>query len=148
MSLIRFDPFRNIEGITRKMNSFMTDFDKGLNVEFGDFSPKVDISEDEKYIYFQAELPGLNKEDVKVTINNNVLVIKGKKNREEKVEENEDDYCFIRVERRFGEFSRSFVLPDNIKNDSISAKVENGVLNISIEKIEPEKPKEVNIEIN
>ncbi len=148
MSIVRFDPFRNFEGLTRRMNSFMSEFDKGLGLEFGDFSPKVDISEDEKHIYFHAELPGLDKEDVKVTINNDVLIIKGEKKREEKIEENDEDNCFIRVERRFGEFSRSFVLPDNINSDSISAKVNNGVLDISIEKTEPEKPKEVKVEIS
>jgi len=144
MALVRFDPFRGFESLTKKMNDFVGDFDKGFNVEFGSFAPRIDIAEDEKNIYFHAELAGIRKEDVKVSItDNNILMIKGEKKREEKVE----DKSFIRVERNYGSFSRSFELPDNVKSDSISAKYDNGVLNITLEKVEPQKPKEVEVEI-
>jgi HSP20 family protein len=149
MSLVRFDPFRSFEGIAKKMNDFMGDFEKGVNIEFGTFSPRVDISEDEKYLYVNAELPGLKKEEVKVTINDdNVLVIKGEKKREESQEEKDENKTFIRVERNYGMFTRSFMLPENLKTDSINAKFENGVLNISLEKVEPQKPKEVEVQIS
>ena len=144
MALVRFDPFRGFENLSKKMSDFIGDFDKGVNIEFGGFAPRVDISEDEKYLYVHAELPGINKENVKITVNDdNVLIIKGEKKREEVVE----DKTFIRVERNYGSFSRSFMLPDNVKTDSISAKYENGILSLTLEKIEPVKPKEVNVEI-
>lgn len=144
MSLVRFDPFRGFDSISRRFNDFIGDIDKGVNIEYGNFAPRVDISEDEKSLFLYAELPGINKEDVKVTINeDNVLMIKGEKKREEKTES--QDKSFIKIERTFGSFSRSFVLPQNIKTDSINAKFENGVLNITLEKVEPKKPKEIEI---
>ena len=62
------------------------------------------------------------------------------------VEDKEGDRSYVRVERSFGEFTRSFVLPDTVKSDSVAAKYENGVLNLTLEKVEPKKPKEVEIE--
>lgn len=148
MAIIKFDPFRTFDAITRRLNAIAEDFERGLQFEYGDFVPRVDISEDDKYLYFNVELPGLKKEDIKVSItDDNVLMIKGEKKREEKTEEKSEERCFIRVERRFGSFTRSFALPENIKTDSINAKFENGVLNITLEKVEPQKPKETEIQI-
>ncbi len=145
MALIKFDPLRGFESLARRMSDIMSTFDQGFSIEMGNLTPRVDITEDEKGLYFAVELPGLKKEDIKVTINDNdLLVIKGSKKREYKVE----DKSFIRAERCFGEFTRSFLLPDNVKKDSINAKFENGVLNISFEKVEPVKPKEVEISIS
>ncbi|MFP4368196.1 MAG: Hsp20/alpha crystallin family protein [Bacteroidota bacterium] len=148
MAIVRFDPFRGFEGLARKMNSFINEFDKGVNFEYGSFSPRIDISEDEKSIYISAELPGMKKEDVKVTINDdNVLIIKGEKKRI--VEEKEDEKkSYVRIERSYGEFTRSFMLPENVDTESINAKVEDGVLNISLNKKEPEKPKEIEVKID
>lgn len=152
MSLIQYDPFRGFEGLTRRMNSFFDDFDKNFGIERSTFSPRVDISEDENSIKIHAELPGLKKEDVKVTINDdNVLVIKGEKNqenREEKKDDKEEKNVFLRVERSFGSFSRSFVLPENVDKDSIKGNFENGILNLTLTKKEPEKPKELEIAID
>jgi len=85
MAIVKFDPFRGFETLARRMNSLMQDFDKGFNFDFGGFSPKIDISEDEKHFYLQAEVPGISKDDIKVTITeDNVLTIKGEKKREQK----------------------------------------------------------------
>jgi HSP20 family protein len=170
--MIKFDPFRGFDSLAKKMNTLMSDLDKGVNFEIGSFSPRVDIIEDEKQIHFNFELAGVKKEDVKVTINDeNVLVVKGSKYRENKVgnivenniensvntdntetnveqNENKADRYYLRVERNFGEFTRSFVLPDNINKGSISAKYEHGVLHLTFDKKEPEKPKVVEVEIN
>ena len=148
MALVRFDPFRGFESLSKRMGDFFGEADKGFNIEFGAFAPRVDISEDEKHLFVHAELPGIKKEDVKVTINDdNVLIIKGEKKREEKVEDKDDSKTYIRVERNYGSFSRSFMLPDNVRTDSIEAKYENGILSLSLEKVEPAKPKEVHVEI-
>lgn len=147
MSLVRFDPFRGFESVMKRMGDFMNDVDKGVNIEFGGFAPRADISEDEKSLTVNVELPGIRKEDVKITINeDNVLMIKGEKKREEKSES--EDRSYIRVERTFGSFNRSFVLPQNIKTDSINAKFENGVLTITLDKVEPKKPKEIEISVS
>ncbi|MFY8160605.1 MAG: Hsp20/alpha crystallin family protein [Candidatus Kapaibacteriota bacterium] len=155
MTMIKFDPFRGFDALTKKMNTLVNDLDKGFNFEMGNFSPRVDIIEDEKQLNFNFELAGVKKEDVKVTINDeNVLIVKGQKYREnidESVNENESENSpkyFIKVERNFGEFTRSFVLPDNVNKESISAKYENGILHLTFDKKEIEKPKVVEVEIN
>ena len=147
MPVVKFDPLRGFESIANRMNDFLNEFQKGgMRFEYGSFAPIVDISEDEKNIFIQAELPGLSKEDVKLSMNDdNILVIKGEKKREEKVENKEK--TFIKLERNFGSFTRSFMLPDNVKTDNINAKFENGILDITLEKVEPQKPKEINVEI-
>lgn len=145
MGILRFDPVRSFEGISRRMSDLASEFEKGFSVEYGGFSPRVDINEDEKSLYFWVELAGVQKEDVKLTINEeNVILIKGFKKRDESYESKSS----IRSERNFGEFTRSFMLPDNINSDSIQARFENGVLMIKLDKKEPEKPKEVEISIS
>lgn len=147
MAVLRFDPVRSFESLAKKMGDIVNEFDKGVSVEFGSFAPRVDILEDEKKLYLYAELPGINKDDVKVTINDeNILLIKGEKRRVYNEKENGKNQ--IRSERNFGEFSRSFMLTDNINIESIQAQFENGVLSIILDKKEPEKPKEHNIPIS
>jgi len=148
MSLIKYDPFRGLESITKRLSSFLNQFEPNVSFEFGSFVPKVDISEDEKYLKIQAEMPGLSKDDFKVTItDDNMLCIKGSKKKEKDEKEEKDGRTYHRIERSYGEFSRSFLLPDYIKNDSIQAKYEDGVLNITFEKTEPVKPKEIQINV-
>jgi len=126
------------------MGEFMNELDKGISFEMGGFTPRADITEDELNIFFHLELPGMSKESVKISVNEDrILTIKGEKKRAELSE----DKNYIRNERVFGEFSRSFVLPENIDYEKIAAKFENGVLELAIPKKEPEKPKEINIDI-
>lgn len=147
MAIVKFDPFREISSAMSKMNEFLTDFDKLFYTENRGFYPSVDISEDEQNIYLNIELPGLGKDDFQVKVKeNNVLVIKGEKKQETKTEDKERNY--IRIERHFGEFSRYFTLPDNVNTEKIDAKFNNGVLSVTIEKKEPEKPNEKLIEIS
>jgi len=70
-----------------------------------------------------------------------------KKEEKKKIEEKQEDKCYIRVERNFGSFTRSFMLPENINKESVQAKYDNGVLYLTLQKKEPEKPKEFNVEI-
>jgi len=144
MTLLRFNPARGFESISRRMGEFMNELDKGISFEMGGFTPRADITEDELNIFFHLELPGMSKESVKISVNEDrILTIKGEKKRAELSE----DKNYIRNERVFGEFSRSFVLPENIDYEKIAAKFENGVLELAIPKKEPEKPKEINIDI-
>lgn len=148
MAIVRFDPINGFNNITRRMNDFISDFDKGLSVEFGGFAPRIDILEDDKTLFVQAEIAGINKEDIKVKINEEgMLCISGEKKRAIKETENNENYKQIRSERNYGTFSRSFILPENVDKESIKAKFENGLLEISFSKIAPETPKETYINI-
>jgi HSP20 family protein len=141
MSMLRIDPFRSFERPWQKMTQILNDVEKGINFEYGSFKPRVDIAEDNNNIYVYAELPGISREQVKVSVNeDNILIIKG-----EKKTVHMENHSLHRVERTFGEFERSFILPDNLKTDQINAKFEDGLLEIAIPKIEPPKPKEIEI---
>ena len=149
MSNVRFDPMRGFETAMRRVNDFMGDLDKGFNIEYGSFAPRVDISEDEKNLFFHVELPGLAKEDVKVTVNEEkILMIKGEKKHEIKEEDKANDKSYIRVERTYGSFTRTFQLPETVKSDSVTAKFDNGLLTLTLEKTEPKKPKEIEIALS
>jgi HSP20 family protein len=145
MTLVRFNPMRGLEKAQRRFNSFIDDMEKGVSFEMGGFNPRVDITEDDKNLYVHAEMPGIPKDNVKISVNDDMLLtIKGKKKKEELKEEQ----SYVRAERAYGEFSRSFVLPENIDVDNINAKYDNGVLELTLPKVEPPKPKEVEVKID
>lgn len=144
MSLVKFEPFRGFESLARRMNDIFGDLEKGVRFEIGDFSPRVDIAEDEKNVYLHAELPGIDRENVKISVSEDrVLTLKGEKNREEKTEGKN----YFRVERNYGSFTRAFALPENINVDNVEAKFDKGVLDLTLPKAVPAKPKEVSIPI-
>jgi HSP20 family protein len=107
------------------------------------YIPKVRISEDRNNFYIKMEIPGISKEDVKLSVENNVLSIAGTKKEEKKTEETN----LISNEIYFGEFSRSFNLSKDINIETIDAEFNDGVLNITLPKVEEAKPvvKEINI---
>jgi HSP20 family protein len=142
MSLVKYDPWRSFENMDNQMQRFFNNFGNGwlpaTTSEMDSYLPKVDSYEDDKNIYFSAELPGLTKDDVKITLSEGILTISGKKERkEEKKEKN-----YHRVERSFGEFIRQFELPKGYNQKQIEAKFTNGVLEVTIPKNEISKPKE------
>lgn len=126
---------------SRNINNLFNDFTKDFGTS--NLVPRVDISDDASTIYIHAELPGLAQEDVKVTVADGVLTIRGEKKHDEKRE----DRNYYRIERRFGEFVRQFALPENIKTEGINAEFKNGVLGITIPKAVPEKSAEREIPI-
>jgi HSP20 family protein len=109
----------------------------------GDWAPRVDIAETEKAFEIKAEIPDVNKEDVKVTIDNGVLTIRG----ERKQEKEEEGKKFHRVERYYGSFTRSFTLPDNVDETKVKASFKDGMLNLQIEKTEIIKPKTIEVKV-
>jgi HSP20 family protein len=106
--------------------------------------PNVDIVEGKDGYQIKADLPGLDKKDIKVEVENGVLSIKGEK-KEEKVEREKDHYYHL--ERTFGSFSRSFKLPDNVSSENVDAKYANGVLELTLKKIEAAKPKAIEVKV-
>jgi HSP20 family protein len=105
------------------------------------YTPAVDVVEKDGHYLLKAEVPGLAPEDIQVEVDQNVLSLKG----ERKYEHEEENAGYRRVERRYGSFVRSFVLPDGTNADSIEAKVENGILTISIPKVQAAAPRKVEV---
>lgn len=133
----------------RRFKKFFDEFDYPFMPDFfkedikGPFIPKLDVSEDKDNLFIKAELPGVDKHDVKLSLNEDVLTISGEKKKEEK-EEKEN---FFRIERNYGSFSRSITIPFEVKMDKIEAEYKNGVLNIILPKTEEKKKAERFIEI-
>ncbi len=115
------------------------------NFELSSYSfPKVDLMEDEKFITIIAELPGVNKDDVKIILEDGVLTLSGEKKSDVK---EDDKINFSRNEREFGKFERKFELVEDINPDEVKANFNNGLLKIMIAKLTPEEPKERIIEV-
>ena len=105
--------------------------------------PRVDIAETDKAFVIKAEIPEVNKEDVKITVDNGVLTVRG----ERKQEKEEKGKKFHRVERYYGSFTRSFTLPDNVDETKIKASFKDGMLNLSIQKAEEAKPEVIDVKV-
>lgn len=155
MSLIRWNPTHDVErwpadffGIQRDINRLFDSFFRSTmpleeTMATTYFAPAVDIAEQDNEFVVKVELPGVAKEDVKISLESNVLTIKGEK-RQEKEEKNKN---FHRVERSYGTFQRSFTLPSTVKNDKIDAVFNNGILSIALPKSEEAKPKQIEVKV-
>jgi HSP20 family protein len=144
MTLVKFNPFKELETLSERMRSLFDDLPTAFNWDFtSTFYPRVDISEDENNVYVTAELPGVDKKDVKVTLQDNVLTIEGEKKSEVKDEKKN----YYRIERTYGSFCRSFALPAEVDPDKVKAKFENGMLMIEAAKKEPSPANKKLIEI-
>jgi len=139
MTLVRYNPYRNLVSLPRHLNSFFNDF--GLDSNFSDtvWRPSVDIAETEDHYELKAEIPGLSKKEIKISVENNVLTLSGEKKHEEET----SNKNYHRVETQYGRFERSFQLPEQVKAEEIKARYNNGVLTVEIPKAEKVKPKEI-----
>jgi len=153
MAVIRFkpenevstwSPFGDVVNMQREVgrlfDGLFSDFkeDGGLMTSW---SPRADVTENNESYVIKAELPGVSKNDVKITVRENILTIKGEK----KQEKEEKDHNLHRVERSYGSFERSFSLPSNLKSDKIDAAYKDGVLTVTLPKAEEAKPKEIEV---
>ncbi|MCH7950448.1 MAG: Hsp20/alpha crystallin family protein [Candidatus Dadabacteria bacterium] len=148
MRLKVWEPFRGFKpfysDVDRLINEFGRGFHSGEATDEASWSPKVDIYETENTYVLNAELPGLKKKEIKIDLNDNTLTLNGEKKFEEKV----DKENYVRVERSYGSFTRSFVLSDNVNAENITASYKDGVLKVTLPKKEEAKPKEIKVEIN
>src|SRR5713226_10573890 len=112
--------------------------------ELATWAPAVDIYETESELVVKADLPDLQEKDIDVRVENNTLTIRGERKFEKDV--NEDDY--LRVERTYGSFMRSFSLPNTVSSESIRAEYRNGVLTLCMAKREESKPKQIKISVS
>ncbi|MFA7228715.1 MAG: Hsp20/alpha crystallin family protein [Melioribacteraceae bacterium] len=143
MTLIKFEPMREFETLHDKIQKYFDDFSNpGFNFNES-FYPRIDISEDKNNIRVSAEIPGVKKENIKITMQDNILTIEGEKKKES--EQNESS--FFRSERIFGSFKRSFTLPEEVDSEQIEAKFEDGMLNIRMKKMAPKIKNEKIIEL-
>lgn len=145
MSLKKYDPFRELRGLQDEMNRlFMTSVPRGFGQEdlaSGGWSPSVDIYESENEIVLEAELPGMQREDFEVSIENNVITLKG----ERSFEKNDQGDNYHRVERAYGAFTRSFSLPRSVSADGTSADFKNGILKVSLPKKEEARARKIEV---
>ena len=107
------------------------------------WAPAVDIYETENELVIKADLPDVNPQNLDIRVENNILTIRGERKFESKV--NEDNY--LRIERAYGSFSRSFSLANSVKTDAIKADYQNGVLTLSLPKREEAKPKQIKVTV-
>ena len=147
MHLIRHNPVRDLWQIRDEMDKLFNHFSRGYDSEEMpevDWSPRVDIVENKDKFTLKAELPGMRKEDIKVTMQDNVLTLKGEKIAQERDEK--DDVHLS--ERKFGKFVRSFRLNDPINSKKIEASFSDGILTLELQKAEEAKPKEIEIKMS
>jgi HSP20 family protein len=158
MTVIRWKPMRDISrwSPVTDLSSEFVNMQKEIDRMFERFRggsadpsvatdlwPSVDIVENENDFVVNVELPGVRREDVKITVNEGVLTVKGEKKQEREVKEDQ----YRRVERSFGGFERSFTLPTTAQSDRIGANFANGVLSITIPKAEQAKSREIEVKV-
>ncbi|MGQ0811758.1 MAG: Hsp20/alpha crystallin family protein [Nitrospiraceae bacterium] len=148
MNLVRWDPFRELEDVSERLNRvFRRPAAQRSNgkemMTVADWTPSVDISENEAEYLIKAELPEVKKEDVKITLEDGVLTIHGER-RQEKEEKGKK---YHRVERSYGSFIRSFMLPDQVEGVEVKAEFKDGVLNLHLPKSEKAKPKSIEVKV-
>jgi HSP20 family protein len=115
----------------------------GMESNLTPWAPAVDIYETENELVVKADLPDVNPQNLDIRVENNILTIRGERKFESKV--NEDNY--LRIERAYGSFSRSFSLANSVKTDAIKADYQNGVLTLSLPKREEAKPKQIKVTV-
>jgi HSP20 family protein len=147
MTLIRWKPSRDLFSLQDEVNRMFENFFEGstaANTNGGIWSPATDIQETKDDFIVSVELPGMRREDIKVTVQDDALTIRG----ERKQEHEQKDTSYHRVERSYGFFSRSFTLPAAVKEGQIDAIYQDGILRVTLPKAEEVKPKQIPISVN
>ena len=144
-TISRFDPFRGESSLQQHLNRLVREaFDRSS--EEGNltaWAPSVDIYETEHELVVKGDLPDIKPEELDIRVENNILTIRGERKFEKKVDEGN----YLRVERSYGTFSRSFALANTVNTEAIKADYRNGVLTLSIPKREEAKPKQIKVNV-
>jgi HSP20 family protein len=145
MNIVKNDPFRELRNLQDEMTRLFTGVrPASFNREemtHGAWAPSVDIFEDKDRLILEAELPGMNRDDFEISVENNILTLRGERKFEKKTEG--DNYH--RIERSYGSFTRSFTLPQTVTADGATADFENGVLRVALPKREETKARKIEI---
>src|SRR2546428_1116989 len=148
-ALTRWDPLKEMEELQNRLSGLFgrAPVRRGNgeqeSITVAEWAPLVDITEDDKEYLIKAELPEVKKEDVKVAVENGVLTISG----ERKSEKEEKNKKFHRIERAYGSFERSFIVPDDADADKVIAEFKDGVLRVHLPKSEKAKPKQIEVKV-
>lgn len=142
MQLVHWNPTRALATFPNLFDSFF------LRDTYEDLFPSVwmpaiDVAETDDEYVVKVELPGVNKDDVRITVQENILTVRGEKKRENERKESN----FHRVERSYGSFQRSFTLPTTVRADKIDATYKEGLLTITLPKAEEAKPKAIDVKV-
>ena len=145
MTINRYDPFRDLRNLQEEVNRLFTGnmaraFDDE-GIARGAWSPSVDIYENKEQIVLEAELPGMKREDFDVSVENNVITLRGERHFEKK----DDTDNYHRVERAYGSFTRSFTLPNTVTAEGATADYSNVVLRVGLPKREETKARRIEI---
>ena len=145
-SITRFNTFHGLSGLQEQVNRlFDTSFPRrGDNSALTTWAPAVDIYETENELVVKSDLPDVDENDLDVRIENNTLTIRGERKFEKKVAEEN----YLRVERTYGSFSRSFSLPSTVNSEATKAEYKNGVLTVELPKRAESKPKQIKVNVN
>lgn len=148
MNLVKWDPIKELEDVSTRLNRMFGRFparaESGQELlGVADWSPSADIAETDTAYLIKAEIPGVQKEDVKVTVQDGMLTMQG----ERKMEKEEKGKKFHRIERSYGSFVRSFRVPDDADENSVKAEFKDGMLNVTLAKSEKAKAKSVNVTV-
>jgi HSP20 family protein len=144
-TIARWEPFRGVTTLQDQINRlFNESFERtGDDSSLSAWAPAVDIYETEHELVVKADLPDVDPKDLDIRVENNILTIRGERKFEKKV--NEENY--LRVERSYGSFARSFTLASTVNSDAIKADYQNGVLTLTIPKREEAKPKQIKVSV-
>jgi len=144
-TLSRFEPFRGASSLQDQINRVFNDvFERaGEESNLTSWAPAVDIFETEQELVVKADLPDIDPRDLDIRVENNILTIRGERNFEKKVSEDK----YLRVERAYGSFSRSFSLANTVNSEAIKADYQNGVLTLTVPKREEAKPKQIKVNV-
>ena len=149
MNLVKWDPFDELKDISNRLNHIFgrplarSEPKQGI-LAMADWTPSANISETDTAYLIKAEIPGVNKEDVKVTLQDGMLTIQG----ERKMEKEEKDKKFHRIERSYGSFVRSFRIPEDADESAVKAEFKDGMLNVTLTKSAKAKPKATEISVS
>jgi len=146
MSLVRWDPFRDLEALQEDVSRLFQESISRPRREAPAarvWAPAVDVVEDQDKILVKAELPGIKKEDIDIELTGDTLTVRG----ERKFESEEKKENYVRVERTYGRFQRTFTIGIPVKADGVKAAYKDGILEVTIPKSEQTKPKKVDISI-
>jgi len=144
--ITRWEPFREFSTLQDRLNRL---FQQSVGesreeaLTTSSFAPAVDVYEDDHQVTLKIEVPGIDKEDIDVRLENNTLTLHG----ERKLEKEEKEENYRRVERQYGSFTRSFTLPQTVDAEGVSAQYDKGVLKIKLNKKAEAKPKQIKISV-
>jgi HSP20 family protein len=147
-AITRWDPVKEMEELHNRLSNLFGRTPARLgegkeeSITVAEWAPLVDITEDDKEYIIKTELPEVKKEDIKVSVENGLLTIVG-----ERKFEKEENKKYHRVERAYGRFMRSFVLPEGVDPDKVNAEFRDGVLKVHLAKSEQTKPKQIEVKV-